>query len=337
MTVEQLKGLCRTQNLKVSGKKALLHERLRDSVSSTANQSGDSSNGEPSATSRPSTYDRVVCIESNAKRTVRLRENLVRLGHVEESVSVDGDADAEAEAEVEAEAGSVAHSRAEIVVSYGQDWFPPTDATVRGVFLDVPCSATGLGKKQPDVLQTQICIVGTRTAHQNAKATNYAKKINALMELQHTLLTHVIDNVLEVGGVVVYSTCSVLKCESEDQINRVLNNSSGSKVEILPFGPDEIPGFGPDAIGADGFIRIVPEVLDGDYRSCDGFFVARLVKIALNKNRSPAQHTVLKQLVETRQVNPWGSSDTELRLGERVIERVCRAKHAKQRILSSAR
>ena len=49
-------------------------------------------------------------------------------------------------------------------------------------------------------------------------------------------------------------------------------------VKTLRITPDEVPGF-ENAIDENGCVRVIPGVLDGELRSADGFFLARLVKV----------------------------------------------------------
>ena len=51
-----------------------------------------------------------------------------------------------------------------------------------------------------------------------------------------------------------------------------------ARVETLPFAGGEIPGFD-TAIDENGWLRVLPGTLGGELSECDGFFVARLVKV----------------------------------------------------------
>ena len=65
--------------------------------------------------------------------------------------------------------------------------------------------------------------------------------------------------------------------ESEDQLSELLaNNDSISTLPILPI---EVPGF-EAAVDENGWLRVLPGVLESDLQSTDGFFVARIVKNA---------------------------------------------------------
>lgn len=148
------------------------------------------------------------------------------------------------------------------VVADATDWIP--DSPVMGVLLDVPCTATGTGSKRPDVLRRD------------------ADDLDELLDIQYRLACHAADNILDVGGILVYATCSLLKCESEDQVAKLLSRhaegTSKTQLETVPFGPGEIGGFD-GTIDSNGWIRVLPGCpdLQEDLRHCcDGFFVARL-------------------------------------------------------------
>ncbi|VEU42801.1 unnamed protein product [Pseudo-nitzschia multistriata] len=183
-------------------------------------------------------FGSVDAIELSAKRSRSLRQNLKRLG-MEEICNV--------------------------VVEDGREYEPDAmSGPVRGILVDAPCSATGVGSRRPDVLRKSI-------------------DITELSAIQRELLVHAADNILEVGGVLVYATCSLLKQEGEDQINWLLSevgsNASNAQLETIPFAPGEIPGFD-DCIDENGWLRVIPGVLPGSLKFCDGFFVARLVKVS---------------------------------------------------------
>jgi len=143
--------------------------------------------------------------------------------------------------------------KCEVVVEEGQNW-KPTDA-VHGILVDVPCSATGTGSRRPDVLR--------RTDN-----------LTELLSIQETLANHCADNILNVGGIMVYATCSILKEESEDQVHKLIQRGN---VETLPIQPHEVPGF-EQAVDDNGWLRVLPGVLEGGLQSTDGFFVARLTR-----------------------------------------------------------
>mmetsp|Transcript_10292 Transcript_10292/g.21835 ORF Transcript_10292/g.21835 Transcript_10292/m.21835 type:complete len:544 (+) Transcript_10292:108-1739(+) len=183
-------------------------------------------------------FGSVDAVEFSARRSRSLDQNLKRLG-MEDMCNV--------------------------VIADGREYEPKAIASpVRGVLVDAPCSATGVGSRRPDVLRKSI-------------------DMKELTTIQRELIVHAVDNIVEVGGIVVYATCSLLKQEGEDQIDWLLSdkgsNASSTQLETIPFTPGEIPGFD-DCIDGNGWLRVIPGVLPGSLTFCDGFFVARLMKVA---------------------------------------------------------
>jgi 16S rRNA (cytosine967-C5)-methyltransferase len=157
------------------------------------------------------------------------------------------------------------HMQWNIVVADGCEWTPSTRTLVDAVLVDVPCTATGTGSKRPDVLR---------------RPADYSD----LLTVQHALACHAADAIVKVGGYLVYATCSLLKQESEDQVARLLDrcttttDPSVAELRTVPFERGEIPGFD-DAIDKNGWIRVLPGMLQGSLNHCDGFFVARLQRV----------------------------------------------------------
>ena len=116
------------------------------------------------------------------------------------------------------------------------------------VQLDAPCSATGIVRRQPDVLLHR-----TR------------EDLRALVEVQARLLDAA-WRVLRPGGQLVYTTCSLLRRENDGQVADFLARTADARAEPLP------EAFG-HASGA-GRQRLPGE------QGCDGFFYARLLKIS---------------------------------------------------------
>jgi 16S rRNA (cytosine967-C5)-methyltransferase len=114
------------------------------------------------------------------------------------------------------------------------------------VLLDAPCSATGIVRRQPDVL-----------LHRRPD------DLSSLAALQSRLL-EALWKTVRPGGVLLYATCSILKEENEQQVARFLARNLDAQAVMLP------EAFGHEA-GA-GRQRLPGE--DG----MDGFFYARLHK-----------------------------------------------------------
>lgn len=111
----------------------------------------------------------------------------------------------------------------------------PLDA----VLIDAPCSATGIVRRQPDIL-----------LHRKPA------DIDALVDTQAWLLD-ALWPVLAPGGVLVYATCSILRRENAAQVEAFLARTPDVAVEPLPeaFGHADGPGRQrlPGEGGMDGF------------------------------------------------------------------------------------
>jgi len=83
------------------------------------------------------------------------------------------------------------------------------------ILLDVPCSGTGVIRRHPDI-----------------KLLRQADDINKLTPLQQNILQAVWP-LLKTGGVLLYSTCSVLKAENSHQIQKFISQSNN--VEEIPI------------------------------------------------------------------------------------------------------
>ena len=116
------------------------------------------------------------------------------------------------------------------------------------ILLDAPCSATGVIRRHPDI-----------------KLTRQAEDIAALATLQGELLDALWPT-LEVGGVLLYATCSVLPQENSDNIAAFLQRTPGAReLDITgTFGLKQAHGR-----------QLLPQA-DGH----DGFYYAKLIKIA---------------------------------------------------------
>lgn len=128
------------------------------------------------------------------------------------------------------------------------------------VLLDAPCSGTGVISKDP-----------------SAKTTKSFEGIKRIVKTQEKLILHAFD-MLKAGGIMVYSTCSVLPDENEGVVDYLLSQRKNARV----MDPDV-------AVGRDGFVnfrgtnfngslskakRIYPHV-----HNMDGFFYAKIKKI----------------------------------------------------------
>ncbi|MBB3103022.1 16S rRNA (cytosine(967)-C(5))-methyltransferase RsmB [Azomonas macrocytogenes] len=116
------------------------------------------------------------------------------------------------------------------------------------ILLDAPCSATGVIRRHPDIKQTR-----------------QPTDIPALAELQGRLLDALWPT-LEVGGVLLYATCSVLPMENREVIAAFLARTPGAR-EL-------------DIVSAYGLKQSHGRQLLPKANGHDGFYYAKLIKIA---------------------------------------------------------
>jgi 16S rRNA (cytosine967-C5)-methyltransferase len=116
------------------------------------------------------------------------------------------------------------------------------------ILLDAPCSATGVIRRHPDI-----------------KLTRQADDIPALAQLQGELLDALWPT-LEVGGVLLYATCSTLPQENSDNIATFLARTPGARELDIP---------GPYGLKQPHGRQLLAQE-DGH----DGFYYAKLIKIA---------------------------------------------------------
>ena len=162
----------------------------------------------------------VVAVDLEAKRLVRVRENLARLG-----------------------------LEAELIAADGRDTATWWDGKpFQRILLDAPCSATGVIRRHPDI-----------------KLTRQPDDIAALAVLQGELLDALWPT-LEVGGILLYATCSTLPTENTEVIQAFLARTSGAR-EL-------------DIATAAGIKQPHGRQLLAQEGGHDGFYYAKLIKIA---------------------------------------------------------
>jgi 16S rRNA (cytosine967-C5)-methyltransferase len=167
----------------------------------------------------------VVAVDLEAKRLVRVRENLQRLGLNAELIAADAR-------------------------QTGQWW---DGKPFQRILLDAPCSATGVIRRHPDI-----------------KLTRQADDIPALAALQGELLDALWPT-LQVGGILLYATCSTLPMENTEVIAAFLTRTAGAReLDIAGQLGQQPPGLkqphGRQLLAKEG--------------GHDGFYYAKLIKIA---------------------------------------------------------
>jgi 16S rRNA (cytosine967-C5)-methyltransferase len=122
------------------------------------------------------------------------------------------------------------------------------------IVLDVPCSATGVIRRHPDI-----------------KLLRREADIAALEPTQRGLLLQCLS-LLKVGGRLLYSTCSVLRAENEALVQSVLGcNNRARSVHLEPLGP----GMGPASVPWQR-CAVGVQLLPGAEALSDGFYYACL-------------------------------------------------------------
>ncbi|CAI8869832.1 16S rRNA (cytosine(967)-C(5))-methyltransferase RsmB [Pseudomonas sp. IT-P294] len=162
----------------------------------------------------------VVAVDLEAKRLVRVRENLARLG-----------------------------LSAELIAADGRDTATWWDGKpFQRILLDAPCSATGVIRRHPDI-----------------KLTRQPDDIAALAVLQGELLD-ALWITLEVGGILLYATCSTLPTENTEVIEAFLARTPGARELDLATTAGIKQPHGRQLLAQEG--------------GHDGFYYAKLIKIA---------------------------------------------------------
>jgi 16S rRNA (cytosine967-C5)-methyltransferase len=161
---------------------------------------------------------RITALDIDARRVRRMQETFARLG-----------------LEIESRVADATDPAA---------WWDGT--AFDAILLDAPCSATGIVRRQPDVL------LHRRESDLAALAALQAKLLDALWPA------------LAPGGVLLYATCSILPEENSRQVRAFIERHADAGLEPLDarFGRDT--GFGSQRLPGEG--------------GMDGFFVARLRK-----------------------------------------------------------
>ncbi len=124
------------------------------------------------------------------------------------------------------------------------------------ILLDAPCTATGTIRRHPDL------------PHLKNKDA-----IESLTALQKEMLERAFEW-LKPGGQMIYSTCSLLRQEGEDQIANFLTQNNQATVD--PIDADAL-GVPSDWLTKSGCLRTLPSYWS-EKGGMDGFFIARLLK-----------------------------------------------------------
>lgn len=129
-----------------------------------------------------------------------------------------------------------------------QDASKPVEAwrnAMDAVIADVPCSGFGVIRKKPDIRYKDL------------------GELAKLPDVQKRILGQLCRYV-KPGGVLIYSTCTILKRENEDVVSWFLENHPQFSMEAFPL-PKGLPG------ERSGMLTLLPSV-----HGTDGFFICKL-------------------------------------------------------------
>ena len=122
---------------------------------------------------------------------------------------------------------------------------PEWENAMDAVIADVPCSGYGIIRKKPDIRYKDL------------------KKMKELPQLQRQIL-EVNARYVKPGGVLLYSTCTLVREENEGMVEAFLRDHPEFRTEPLP-----LPAVFPK--NESGMLALIP----GEYDT-DGFFICRL-------------------------------------------------------------
>ena len=125
------------------------------------------------------------------------------------------------------------------------EFVPQWEETMDAVIVDVPCSGLGIIRKKPDIRYKNV------------------EEMKDFPELQLKILENQ-SRYVKKGGLLLYSTCTVLRRENEDVVNAFLERHGDFFTESLPL-LDVLPK------NDTGMLTLIP----GQYDT-DGFFICRL-------------------------------------------------------------
>lgn len=140
------------------------------------------------------------------------------------------------------------HFTAEVIVEDAIEFLVSTDRKFDAILLDVPCSATGVIRRHPDI-----------------KLLRRESDIDELVKIQSILLERA-WGALKQGGRLLYATCSIVQKENVQQITRFLEARGDAELVALDKRLQELSA---TEIGC----QILPGQLD-----MDGFYYCLLQK-----------------------------------------------------------
>lgn len=132
-----------------------------------------------------------------------------------------------------------------VAAADGRHFDPALEGSADRIICDVPCSGYGVMAKKPEI----------RHKHPDESAR--------LPEIQLAILENC-SRYLKAGGVLVYSTCTLLRAENDGVVDKFLSFHPEFSLEGFRAGGLEV---------TEGRVTLAP-----DTHSTDGFYIARLIR-----------------------------------------------------------
>lgn len=132
-----------------------------------------------------------------------------------------------------------------VAAADGRHFEPSLEGSADRIICDVPCSGYGVMAKKPEI----------RHKHPDESAR--------LPEIQYAILENC-SRYLKAGGVLVYSTCTLLRTENDGVVDRFLSAHPEFCLQGFEAGGLSVP---------EGRVTLAP-----DTHSTDGFYIAKLVR-----------------------------------------------------------
>ncbi|MCQ4921844.1 16S rRNA (cytosine(967)-C(5))-methyltransferase RsmB [Tissierella carlieri] len=120
------------------------------------------------------------------------------------------------------------------------------------LLLDAPCSGLGLIRRKPEI-----------------KRNRREEDIDELVKLQYGILNNAKDY-LKIGGILIYSTCTIEKDENINLINKFLEKNKNFKLVNIE---DKINNKQDITTLKSGYIQLFPHI-----HNTDGFYIAKIIK-----------------------------------------------------------
>jgi 16S rRNA (cytosine967-C5)-methyltransferase len=122
------------------------------------------------------------------------------------------------------------------------------------IILDAPCSSTGTIRRHPEILHSRS-----------------PSDVKDMIDIQIKMLDHA-ASLLNQGGILIYSVCSMESGEGPDQIKALLERNGSLKREKIT--KQELQAF-EQALLETGDVQTLPHYYEG---GMDGFFISRMIK-----------------------------------------------------------